>query len=180
MSTSPSPGRQLEKPIATDAEGESEFSYSHASSLAIAVTGVGAMLAIAVALVAVIISGTSEGDGAVQTGPTTPASTEWTIIATEFQFDPDAIAAPLATDVAVTVDNKGAVQHAWVVIKQGEEITTEQEFDQSKVLLGFDNIDPGATVSDTFQFDQGGTYQIICSIPGHFAAGMKGTLEVQS
>ncbi len=180
MSTSPDPGWQLEKPIAVDAEGESEFSYSHASSLAVAVTGVGAMVALAIALVAVIVSGTSEGDGGTQTGPVASASTDWKIVATEFQFDPSAIAAPLATDVNITVENKGAVQHAWVVIKQGEEITSETEFDQSKVLLGFNSIDSGQTVSDTFQFDQGGTYQIICSIPGHFAAGMKGTLEVQS
>ena len=34
------------------------------------------------------------------------------------------------------------------------------------------------SVTQTFTFETAGRYQIICALPGHFAAGMKGILTV--
>jgi azurin len=38
---------------------------------------------------------------------------------------------------------------------------------------------PGETVEVTFKAPAAGTYTFLCSFPGHFAAGMKGTLTVK-
>jgi azurin len=40
-------------------------------------------------------------------------------------------------------------------------------------------VGPGETVEVTFKAPAAGTYTFLCSFPGHFAAGMKGTLVVK-
>ena len=39
--------------------------------------------------------------------------------------------------------------------------------------------DPGTTETGTFTAPAAGDYQIICMVPGHFSAGMEGTLTVE-
>jgi nitrite reductase (NO-forming) len=38
----------------------------------------------------------------------------------------------------------------------------------------------GQTAHDTFTIDTPGTYAFVCSVPGHAAAGMRGTITVRS
>jgi len=48
---------------------------------------------------------------------------------------------------------------------------------------GLANVDvparPGQTTTLRFRIDQPGTYRIVCTVPGHAAAGMTGTLVVE-
>jgi nitrite reductase (NO-forming) len=39
-------------------------------------------------------------------------------------------------------------------------------------------ISPGKTTSVTVTFTKKGTYEYLCTVPGHAAAGMKGDLKV--
>ena len=40
--------------------------------------------------------------------------------------------------------------------------------------------DPGTTATGGLQVDQPGEYRFTCAVPGHVAAGMRGTLIVES
>ena len=51
---------------------------------------------------------------------------------------------------------------------------------KNQVLASTALAGPGETVEVTFKVpDQAGTYTFLCSFPGHFAAGMRGTLVVK-
>jgi nitrite reductase (NO-forming) len=43
---------------------------------------------------------------------------------------------------------------------------------------GSTTISPGGSTSVTFNFKTPGTYEYLCTLPGHAAAGMKGDLKV--
>ncbi len=90
-----------------------------------------------------------------------------------------------AGDVTLTFNNKGSIPHNWTLVKQGEE---QQAIDESQgnapdykapsAIAQTATINGGE--SDTITFNLApGTYEFICTFPGHYAAGMKGTLVVK-
>lgn len=88
-------------------------------------------------------------------------------------------------DIKVTFNNKGAIPHNWVLVKPGEEqkILDESAKDTTNYTapsaIAHTNLLQGGKSEDiTFNIADAGTYEYICTFPGHFAAGMKGTLEV--
>lgn len=89
------------------------------------------------------------------------SGTSITITSHEFGFSPNDIAAPADTDIAVSLVNDGSVEHDWTIVDQGVTVTAT----------------PGQTGTGSFNLPTG-TYTIICSVPGHETAGMKGTLTV--
>ncbi|MBA3468159.1 MAG: cupredoxin domain-containing protein [Herpetosiphonaceae bacterium] len=90
-----------------------------------------------------------------------------------------------AGSVTLTFNNKGIVPHNWTLVNQGDEDKAATEAQtaapdykyaaaiaQTKMLNGSE--------SDTITFDVGpGTYTYICTFPGHYISGMKGTLVVK-
>jgi plastocyanin len=84
-----------------------------------------------------------------------------TLVATEFSFDPDAVSIPADTDVAITLENAGVVEHDFVV-------------DELDVHI---HADATETITETVNL-AAGTYEFYCSIPGHRSSGMEGTLTV--
>jgi plastocyanin len=87
-----------------------------------------------------------------------------TVVATEFAFDPEDFSLPADEDVELTLENKGVVEHDIVV----------EELDDRELVYA----DAGQTVTETVTVPAG-TYVFYCSIPGHRAAGMEGTLTVE-
>lgn len=79
----------------------------------------------------------------------------------EYSFDPVELSAPADTDVSLTLRNEGGLEHDWSI--QGQDVRIVAE--------------PGQTGTGTFNLPPG-TYAFYCSIPGHEAAGMQGTLKV--
>jgi azurin len=88
---------------------------------------------------------------------------------------------------------KAAMGHNFVLLKAG---TAAMEFANAampardtefvpasmkdKVIASTKVVGPGETVEVSFAAPtKPGTYEFICSFPGHFAAGMKGTLTVK-
>jgi uncharacterized cupredoxin-like copper-binding protein len=117
---------------------------------------------------------------------TQAAATEITVEAADFAYSPASITVPVGQPVTLTMDNKGAVEHDFVVEKisvtdvkasntgpamhhqMGEMPDYDLHFfapagDQA--VLNFMALEPG-------------TYEIFCSIEGHKEAGMKGKLIV--
>lgn len=119
-------------------------------------------------------AGTDGDDG----GDGAEAATTIEAAATEFQFDPDAWTVPAGEESTIEFTNDGEVEHEWAVIALGEDIGSEDEFTEEKVVFEVEAIPAGEVATETFTLDEPGTYQVICALAGHFDAGMEGTLEV--
>jgi uncharacterized cupredoxin-like copper-binding protein len=72
-----------------------------------------------------------------------------------------------------------AVEHEWVIIKPGHEISSEADFDEDDVLFEVEAVQPGESGTGTFNIPAG-EYQIICALEGHFTAGMEGSLTAEA
>src|SRR4051812_18375780 len=69
---------------------------------------------------------------------------------------------PAGAKVTVTLTNTGAIQHDFTLPAANFKLVA----------------DPGKSATGSFTLDKPGTYNYLCSIPGHEMAGMKGTLTV--
>lgn len=85
-----------------------------------------------------------------------------TVVASEFAFDPVDLTLPADEDVEVTLENAGVVEHDITVDELDLEIYAAAS----------------ETVTETVNV-AAGTYDFYCSIPGHRASGMEGTLTVE-
>ncbi len=81
----------------------------------------------------------------------------------DIDFVPTELTIPANTDVTITLPNKGAAIHNFVIEELGIKSPDAQG---------------GQTVSVTINAPAG-TYEVVCNIPGHSAAGMVGTLVVR-
>lgn len=87
-------------------------------------------------------------------------------------------------EIKVTFNNKGAVPHNWVLVNPGEEdktvtdASTDANFEAKNALAHTPTINGGESNQVTFNIAEAGTYSFICTYPGHYAGGMKGTFKV--
>ncbi|MCX7789463.1 MAG: plastocyanin/azurin family copper-binding protein [Chloroflexaceae bacterium] len=91
-----------------------------------------------------------------------------------------------------------AVQHNWVLVQGGDDVASAVNdaaqaqvrvtrnaagavppADTPGLLVAAPMLDPGESVTFTFQPPGPGTYEFICTFPGHYVAGMKGVLVVE-
>jgi len=91
-----------------------------------------------------------------------PGAAEVTVVASEFRFEPSTITIPAGEAVNITLVNEGALPHDLTIPALGV-----------RVVAG-----PGGQETVGLARPPGGTYEILCSLPGHAEAGMIGTLEV--
>ena len=68
----------------------------------------------ALALVVAACGGATGGDGGA--GGDGGGSTSVTVTGTEFAFDPARVTVPADTDVTVTFENGGTIEHEWTVL----------------------------------------------------------------
>jgi uncharacterized cupredoxin-like copper-binding protein len=100
------------------------------------------------------------------TGSSTQAVQEVTIAAADsMRFTPAALTVEAGRPVRLTLRNEGQADHDFV-LSQGVPRPVKVE------------AKPGQSASATFTFARPGTYQFICSKPGHALAGMRGTITV--
>lgn len=131
-----------------------------------------ALLVIAVVLVG---AGCSSDDG---------ASTDIEATLDSFEFSPDSWEIPAGEEITITMTNAAAIAHEWVILKPGVTITSEDDLPETEeeLLANFvyweEEVEPNATATHTFTAPPAGEYQVVCAIPDHFNAGMKGTLTV--
>jgi uncharacterized cupredoxin-like copper-binding protein len=114
------------------------------------------------------------GDDSPDTGD---AATDWAISMVEFEFDPAEPTVPAGEEITLVLENAGSVEHNWVLL--AADVRLEDEADLTDDMVLFEQaVDPGQSVTTTFTAAGRGIYQVICSIPGHFTAGMEGRLTV--
>jgi uncharacterized cupredoxin-like copper-binding protein len=116
-----------------------------------------AVAAFLVAMLAVVITVTKapETSGASTSGAPIPVSL------TEFAITPSALTAQAGT-VTFDVTNDGTMVHDFQIVELGE---------------GTPELQAGASATLEVELEAG-TYQVICTIPGHEASGMVATLVV--
>ena len=95
---------------------------------------------------------------------TIPAVREFTVFGDEYSFSPSSITVKAGEQVKITFKNTGRANHNLVV--EG---------------LGISTKTIGGGKSDMIEFaaPASGTYTFFCSVSGHRAAGMKGSLIVE-
>jgi uncharacterized cupredoxin-like copper-binding protein len=101
------------------------------------------------------------------------------------KFEPPTLTAKANTATTVNVKNAGALQHNWVVVKpedadkvdQAAVAKTGDATGVAGVLSGGKLINAGASESISVNLPAG-TYTYLCTFPGHYQSGMKGTLTV--
>ena len=92
-----------------------------------------------------------------------PADAQVTVIATDLAYDTNLITIPADADTVIAVTNEGVIPHDLAV--EGTDIIT--------AMAG-----PGETVAVVVNLPVG-EYVYYCTVPGHRAAGMEGTLIVE-
>ncbi len=152
-----------------------ELMFGAGQSAWLAVVTVGVLVALAVSFVALFLA--MNNDNTAAPAPSGP-QTSVTFDASEFAFDPADATIAADADVSVTLDNVGSVEHNWTVLQAGTTIDDETQYDPSLDVTSL-TAQAGASDSGTVNLAPG-TYQFICTVPGHFSAGMHGTLEVTS
>lgn len=166
----------MEKNTSAEVDETSEMRFGAGETAWLAVVTLLALLGVALGVIALIVAqDNTGGGGAAPAGGGGPA-TEATVSASEFAFDPADVQLVAGEEVTVELDNGGSVEHNWTVLS--EEIASEAEFNEDLVVAEVANTAGGESNSGSFTLEAG-EYQVICTIPGHFAGGMVGTLVVE-
>ena len=101
---------------------------------------------------------------AAPAAPASAAITKLDVTAKEFAFSPAKLTMDKPGQLMVNLTNAGVVEHDVTITG----------------ITGKAYAAPGGKGSATFELPKAGTYQVICSIPGHKEAGMLGTLVVNA
>lgn len=102
------------------------------------------------------------------------------VTTTEFVFEPMTWEVSAGKEVELTIINEGALEHEWVIIKQGQEVTIPfDDDDEEKVYWELEALGKETKVGTFTAPSEPGTYTIVCGTPAHLEAGMKGTLTVK-
>ena len=108
-------------------------------------------------------------------GPSTTINVEFT----EFHFTPDQFTIPAGKEITLNATNDGAVIHEFVIMKFGKTVGEDFDDDDEGNIYWEVEADPGEQKTATFTAPtEPGEYQVVCGTPGHYVAGMIGTLIV--
>ncbi len=95
--------------------------------------------------------------------------------------NPPVWSVPAGARVRVSLDNQGALEHNWAIVKQGETLPDDFAQNPSTDLLMYDAglVDGGDSTSSTFTAPtEPGSYTVVCTVAGHYPS-MQGVLEVE-
>jgi uncharacterized cupredoxin-like copper-binding protein len=136
------------------------------TGVVLALGGVGGAFAVAAAAPGTTLAAFEDmvglGSPAAPQPPPKPGAPTVHVTGVDFKFEPSTIHVPAAKTIDVVFANRGQSPHTFALQGKGFELKT----------------DPGGTASGALKRLKSGTYQFICTIPGHLQLGMKGTLVV--
>lgn len=104
-------------------------------------------------------------------------------MADTMRFSPAALGIKTGDVIKFLISNDGDLQHEFVLG------TPDSLSEHAKLMIKFPNmeheepymahVDPGKDMEIVWQFTQAGSFEFGCLLPGHFEAGMKGTITVE-
>jgi plastocyanin len=96
----------------------------------------------------------------------------------EFRYDPATAAVPAGAEVTVNFENAGVLEHNWLLA--ASTVAPEAASEEDAIGGAASGVIPGGT-SNTFTFTAppAGAYQVLCTVPGHAAAGMVADFVVE-
>ena len=138
---------------------------------------------LSIALVGAIVLSACGGGSTGGTGGTGGGSVSITALDT-LKFDPATASVP--TGGQITIKNTGAQQHNWVLVSTDKaDAVAAAALAKGGDATGVDGVLAGgkliaAAGSETITVSApAGSYTYLCTVAGHYQAGMKGTLTVQ-
>jgi len=95
----------------------------------------------------------------------------------EFRYDPETTTVKTGAQVTINFMNKGVLEHNWMLASNSIELTEVSEEDAvGEALSGL--VPGGKSKTFTFTAPPAGTYKVLCTVPGHAAAGMMAEFKV--
>jgi uncharacterized cupredoxin-like copper-binding protein len=108
-----------------------------------------------------------------------PKKTELNVDMTDFKFTPDTYEVPAGGEVTLNLNNKGTLEHEYVIMIQGKQATTPFDADDEPNVYWEKELQSGTSETVTFTApSEPGEYEVVCGTAGHLEQGMKATLTV--
>ena len=96
----------------------------------------------------------------------------------EFRYDPASATVQAGSEVTVNFTNGGVLEHNWMLA--ADSVVPAEASEADAVGGAVSGLIPGGGAKTfTFTAPPAGTYQIICTVPGHAAGGMIGSFTVE-
>lgn len=102
----------------------------------------------------------------------------------DMRFSPDRVSVTQGETIRFVVKNSGKIPHEMVL---GTEKDLQEHYELMKKFPEMEHADenmvtvqPGATGEIVWQFTTSGTIHFGCLLPGHYEAGMKGSVNVKA
>jgi uncharacterized cupredoxin-like copper-binding protein len=126
----------------------------------------------------------SDGDNTAASGPTALESNADP--GGQLKFAEETLNAAAGQALTVSFNNPSPLQHSWVLVQPGQEESVNQAASAKGgdpagvegVIAGSPVVNGNANATVNVPALEPGSYPFICTVPGHLAAGMKGTLNV--
>jgi uncharacterized cupredoxin-like copper-binding protein len=105
----------------------------------------------------------------------------------QLQFAERTLQAPAGQEFSVHFRNPAPVEHNWVLVEPGQEdAVANAALAQAGNAIGLDGVISATEVHQQNEEEtvtvpalEAGEYQYICTVPGHYQAGMRGTLTIR-
>ncbi|MCA9865753.1 MAG: cupredoxin domain-containing protein [Anaerolineales bacterium] len=131
---------------------------------------------LAVLVMGLLLAACGGGGGGEATAPE-PVSLAFAGL-DEFRYDPETASVAAGAPVTVTFNNEGALEHDWMLVAEGTDLSALTAEDALLPEAHSGVIAAGESNTFSFTAPAAGTYQIVCTVPGHAPAGMVGTFTV--
>ena len=82
-------------------------------------------------------------------------------------------------EVTLRMENMGALEHSWAILEPGVDVPVayDEAVDGDKILFSSGNVAAGTNDEVRFAAPAPGTYNVLCTVPGHSAI-MQGRLII--
>jgi uncharacterized cupredoxin-like copper-binding protein len=145
-----------------------------------------ALVALAIGAAALLFARSEMGASAapmpMTSTSTAPVTRTIQIDATDaLRFAPEALTVRAGETIAFDIRNSGSVPHEFFIGTADEQMAHEQEMASGMPMHDDPNgvdVPAGQTVRLVYTFNSAGTLEYGCHVPGHYAAGMRGTITV--
>lgn len=131
----------------------------------------------AVLVVAFMMAACGGGGGGGETAAPEPVTLAFTGLDT-FKYDPASASVAAGAPVTVNFTNGGALEHDWMLVNEGTDLNSLTAEDALIPEAHSGVLAAGASNTFSFTAPAAGTYQIVCTVPGHAPAGMVGAFTV--